>query len=206
MASARDDNEKTNNGSRAESTPPHEGAAGPPMTPAMTPGASPARRSLLKVAALACGAAAIATMAVPAVYVLAPDRRAGNGGRWIRTLHLDALPDGEPTRVVLIADVRDAWTLAKDQELGAVWLLRKGEAVTALSAVCPHLGCAIDARKGAPGFACPCHDSDFGAAGERLTGPSPRGMDPLATRLEDGYVMVDFREYRQGSKERVEVG
>ena len=171
-------------------------------------GPATSRRSLLKGVAVGSCAAAAAAVVTASVVVAAPDARAGMGasGRWIRTLRLDALADGEAKRVVLVADVRDAWTLAKDQELGAVWLVRKGERVVAFSAVCPHLGCAIDARKGAMGFTCPCHDSDFGAGGERLDGPSPRGMDSLATRIDEGFVAVEYREFRQGSKDRVEVG
>ena len=51
---------------------------------------------------------------------------AAGAGRWIKTVTVDSLPEGEPKRVALVADHRDAWTLEKDVELGAAWLLRKG--------------------------------------------------------------------------------
>jgi Rieske Fe-S protein len=72
--------------------------------------------------------------------------------------------------------------------------------------VCPHLGCAIDRSATGPGFNCPCHDSTFDAQGRCLTGPSPRGLDSLDTRIEDGFVMVDYRRFRQGTPEKVPVG
>lgn len=94
-----------------------------------------------------------------------------------------------------------------DRRLGAVWLIRRGEAahtLQALSAVCPHLGCLID-RQG-DGFNCPCHVSAFTAEGRALDGPSPRGMDPLEVRVRDGNVMVKWVRFRLGTSDRVKEG
>jgi Rieske Fe-S protein len=113
---------------------------------------------------------------------------------------IDSLTEGEPKRVALVADRHDAWTLEKDVELGAAWLLKKGGDVVAWSTVCPHLGCAVD--KSAAGFNCPCHDSAFDADGKRLNGPSPRGLDTLATKVEDGAVHIEFQRFRQGTPEK----
>ena len=80
---------------------------------------------------------------------------------------------GSPSACALVADHRDAWTLEKQVQLGAAWLLREGDAVKAWSTTCPHLGCAVDRSASAPGFYCPCHDSSFDPDGRRLSGPSP---------------------------------
>jgi Rieske Fe-S protein len=64
----------------------------------------------------------------------------------------------------------------------------------------------VDVASGGSGFACPCHTSAFDGDGHRTGGPAPRGMDPLETRVEDGFVLVDFRRYRMSVPERVEVG
>ena len=37
-------------------------------------------------------------------------------------------------------------------------------------------------------------------------GPTPRDMDPLEVRVENGFVLVRFRRYRMGTADRVEVG
>ena len=166
--------------------------------------ASTDRRTLLKLV-MGGGAAALGTAVVaPAVAFVLPARGGDAGHRWVRTVPLDALSDGVPFRVKIISDQRDAWKLEKDAELGSVWLVRDGEKVRALSVVCPHLGCAIVAS--GEGFACPCHDSSFDGDGERRSGPSPRDMDPLETRIVTGSVEVDFRRYRQGTPERIEIG
>ncbi|MDP8999521.1 MAG: ubiquinol-cytochrome c reductase iron-sulfur subunit [Myxococcota bacterium] len=165
------------------------------------------RRTALKTLVVAGGAVGCGALAAPAVrLLLAPAGGGSVGGRWIRTLRLDALSDGEPKRASLIADHRDAWTLEKAVELGAVWLLRTGEGVRAWSVTCPHLGCAIDRGANAVGFNCPCHDSSFDPDGRRLSGPSPRDLDALATRVEDGFVLVEFRRFQQGIAEKVTVG
>jgi menaquinol-cytochrome c reductase iron-sulfur subunit len=93
-------------------------------------------------------------------------------------------------------------------ELGSVWLVRRGDTVLAFSSVCPHLGCSVNAvgvTEGKPGgFACPCHTSAFDEAGKRTSGPSPRDLDPLNTKIEDGFVAVEFRRFRIGIEDRVE--
>jgi cytochrome b6-f complex iron-sulfur subunit/menaquinol-cytochrome c reductase iron-sulfur subunit len=164
------------------------------------------RRNLLKVV-LASGVAALGVATVaPAVAFVLPKHRTGSGGRWVRTVRLDALGEGIPHKVKIVTEERDAWKLERNAELGAVWLVRNGDAVRALAVVCPHLGCSIGASDDGSGFVCPCHDSSFDAGGKRRDGPSPRDMDVLETRIANDYVEVDFRRYRQGTPDRVEIG
>lgn len=126
--------------------------------------------------------------------------------RWLRAVKLEDLPEGEPRRLAMVGDARDAFTVTPAEQLGSVWLIRKGSEVRALSAICPHLGCSVDLGPDKKGFACPCHTSSFGPDGATQSGPSPRAMDTLATRVKDGWVEVDFRKYRQGIAEKKEIG
>jgi menaquinol-cytochrome c reductase iron-sulfur subunit len=160
------------------------------------------RRGL--VLATVAGACAIgAAAAGPALaFVAAPLSGKRGSGRWVRTLKLEQLKEGEPKRVAVIDDRRDAWTIEKHVELGSVWLVRRGAEVVAFSAVCPHLGCSVNAVDA--GFACPCHTSAFETNGTRKSGPSPRDLDRLATRIEEGHVAVDFRRFRIGIPEKIE--
>jgi Rieske Fe-S protein len=121
---------------------------------------------------------------------------------------LDQLKEGEPRRIAIIDDRRDAWMVERAVELGSAWLIRRGDKVIAFSSVCPHLGCSVNAvvaveGKGG-GFSCPCHTSAFDEAGKRTGGPSPRDLDPLATKVDDGFVAVEFRRFRIGVEDRVE--
>lgn len=165
------------------------------------------RRGALKVLAIVSGAAACGAIGAPGAKMLAAAAKSGGGGkeRWIRAARLDALEEGVPKRVAIIADARDAWTVERSKELGAVWLVRRGGNVECLSATCPHLGCTIGHDEKA-GFFCPCHESSFAPDGARTSGPSPRALDRLQTRVVDGAVEVDFRKFRQGIPERIEIG
>lgn len=176
----------------------------------------PDRRTALKVVsggALAVGGAAVATpslgrVAGPAVTTPRPERPgahpAGAGADeagWYRVAELSALRPGEPFQATVRGDEVDAWSVAPDRRLGAVWLLREaGDAVRALSAECPHVGCQIERAERV--FRCPCHVSDFDLQGRCLTGPSPRAMDPLDVRVRDGGVFVRFVRYRLGTAAR----
>ena len=164
------------------------------------------RRRALSLLIAAGGAAFACALAAPAaVFVTAPLRARGKGGpNWVKTVRLAALEEGVPKKVGIVADQRDAWTVARDVELGAVWLVREGDGVRALSATCPHLGCSIQVLA-SRAFACPCHTSEFDPRGHKVSGPSPRDMDALETKIEGDYVLVDFHRFRTGTEERVEV-
>lgn len=128
-------------------------------------------------------------------------------GRFVRVATLDALEPGKPVKVPIVGDVIDSWTRSPRRRLGAVWVVRgQGESVKVFTVVCPHLGCGIDHREGSDRFECPCHDSVFAIDGARRSGPSPRDMDALETKVERGEVLVRFAKYKQGTSDKREVG
>jgi len=168
------------------------------------------RRGALKTIVVGGSAVFVAGTAGPAIK-LAMAPALGNTkteGRWIRVARLADLKDGEPKRVPVISEVVDAWTKYAKENVGAVWLLRNRDEVRALSVTCPHLGCGIE--KSATGFGCPCHTSAFDANGKRVSGPSPRDMDPIDARVvgdkDERTVEVRFKKYRQGVPDREEIG
>ena len=60
------------------------------------------------------------------------------------------------------------------------WVENHQGNLTALDAVCTHLGCLVQERKTAvPGFHCPCHGSEFGEDGAVEQGPAERPLRPL---------------------------
>ncbi|WP_233561495.1 ubiquinol-cytochrome c reductase iron-sulfur subunit [Sorangium cellulosum] len=168
------------------------------------------RRGALKALVAIGGLAYAGALAAPAASFLSGSA-AGNAGsaggreRWVRVGRLADLPPDEPRRLKVVGEERDAFTVAKDQMLGAIWVIREGEKIRAMSATCPHLGCGVELNDDKKSFNCPCHSSRFALSGVPETGPSPRPMDPLATRVVDGWVEVDFRRYRDGTAELQEI-
>jgi Rieske Fe-S protein len=127
------------------------------------------RRRLLTVVACGAGAATAGVAAVPAagLVVGAADAngpgRAAQGDGWTRLGRLDELPEGRPVQRPIVGAEGDAWTVAPQRQLGAVFLLREGNTVRSWSAICPHVGCLVewdDAR-----YICRCHDSAFARDG-----------------------------------------
>jgi Rieske Fe-S protein len=153
----------------------------------------PKRRKLLIV--LGAGAAAAAASAPVGAGLLAPVRTTTvrEGEDYVDIGALDEILEGHPLRVVIRSDREDAWTTFRNVELGAAWILKgEGGQVTAFSSVCPHLGCAVDFDQKSDCFACPCHDGVFAKGGEKISGPAPRGLDRLQSRVENGRVLVRF--------------
>ena len=56
-------------------------------------------------------------------------------------------------------------------------LLHPGNSFYALSLVCPHLGCQIEAV--GDGFTCPCHGSQFSRDGRLVSGPAQNPLRQL---------------------------
>jgi menaquinol-cytochrome c reductase iron-sulfur subunit len=181
---------------RSEPTAPNPGAHHDP----------PRRGALRSLVTLGTVAYAGALAAPAAAFLAGAAGGSGGGQRWLRVAALADLPNGQPHRVKVVGNERDAFTVTRDELLGSVWLIREGDRVRALSATCPHLGCAVDLSADRKSFGCPCHTSRFGLSGDAEAGPSPRGMDPLTVRIRDGVVEIDFRRYRQGITERKELG
>lgn len=141
---------------------------------------------------------------IPAALVASwPTRAPRRSDGAVDVGELARLPDGVPVRVpIRVVRQIDAWTAFTDVTLGAAWLVRQGDAVRALSTVCPHAGCSVDWERDKSCFACPCHGSAFAKDGARTDGPSPRGMDPLEVEIKSGRVLVTYRRFRQGVGDR----
>lgn len=166
-------------------------------------GAAPdaTRRRLLGAGVAALGAGIGAATLVPALanlgYPLQEPTVSGTEE------FLEAGPASQfgevPLKVELRADRVDAWSRVDDVKVGSAWVLRAQGQLVAFSAVCPHLGCAIDWDGDAGRFACPCHDSTFERDGACRGGPAPRGLDRLEVQENDGLVKIRWRRFPQGA-------
>lgn len=141
------------------------------------------RRGLYQGAIFVLGGLIGAGLGIPAAaYLLLGPKESEDAEGWSDAGLVGALPEGEPLRLILERQRRDAWKL--ENEKVAVWAVRKGDQVTAFSPKCPHLGCGVNWNNESGQFDCPCHDSSFSAQGEVLGGPAPRSLDRHETRIE----------------------
>lgn len=106
---------------------------------------------------------------------------------------------------VIAPVVKDAWMTARDLVLGAAWVRRPSDTeIHAVSATCPHLGCAIGWDPATNNFLCPCHNSRFADNGDVVanTGPAKRGLDPLPIEIKDGRLRLTWIYYKLDTAER----
>lgn len=162
------------------------------------------RRKFLKVATCAVGGGVGLAVGVPVLTLLGDPARKVTVTTPSTPLDLGPAErfrtGAPPRRVDVIAPVvKDAWTAARNVVLGAAWIQRTApDRIVALSAVCPHLGCAVGWDAAAGNFLCPCHDSRFSVAGAKLTGPSERGLDELPLQVVDGRLQLTWIRFKPG--------
>lgn len=74
-----------------------------------------------------------------------------------------------------------------------VVVVRQGNEIHALSAVCTHLGCIVQAKeKGGPGVLyCPCHEAFFDVkTGKVLGGPAPRPLEVYPVKQTQDQIII----------------
>ena len=127
---------------------------------------------------------------------------------------IDTLDD-TPQRFPIIDDVVDAWVTTPRQTIGNVYVRKISDTeVLAWQALCPHAGCILAVKTTENPktkntellFACPCHVAHFDLEGNLLdTKPdSPRNMDSLEARVEDGKVYVRFQNFQFGVAAKIQ--
>jgi menaquinol-cytochrome c reductase iron-sulfur subunit len=153
-------------------------------------------------------------IAVPAIaFLVSPLRRRKSDPSTdsFETLtSLSQLSVGVPRSFAVIKDRIDAWVKYPSEPVGSVWLVRQPRGATpevvALSAECPHLGCAINLTPGGKSFQCPCHTSAFDLEGQPQNRVPPRPMDRLDVELTaepDPKVKVKFQRFRTLAQEKI---
>jgi len=78
----------------------------------------------------------------------------------------------------------------------SVYIVKVGSTLRALSPVCPHRGCTIAWDDNEGRFLCPCHGGVFAPDGAYESGPPPRSLDVLQTRVVGSRLLVRYQNFR----------
>ena len=82
----------------------------------------------------------------------------------------------------------DSATFLSDQRL---FVFNEPDGFYVISAICWHLGCTV--KRGGPGFACPCHGSQYDANGQVIQGPAPKPLEWYSLSVSPrGRLVVDL--------------
>ncbi len=151
--------------------------------------ASSSRRGLLVSTMIGMGGIITGALLAPAVaYLFARPKRTAPE-TWVEVADVSALPAGQPTEVLFQRRRVDGWKVLNEKS--SAWVVKTGDAEAfALSPACTHLGCAYSWSAERKEFQCPCHTSNFSIDGTVLSGPAPRPLDRLATRIVNGKLQV----------------
>jgi len=123
---------------------------------------------------------------------------------WIDAGAVTALPSGEPREFRIYEKVRDGWL--KTTVSKSVWAVKQASGdVVVYSGLCPHLGCGFRWNREKQQFQCPCHTAAFGLDGRVLGGPPPRPLDTLQSKIEEGRLLVIYKEFKAGSAAKIEL-
>jgi len=144
------------------------------------------------------------SLAIPlAGYVISPTLKRRES-KWTEVGKIDELTGGTPKALDYVATIRDGYVESKIHK--AVWAVKQpDDAVTVFSPMCTHLGCGYTWNDEEKKFKCPCHGSVYDISGQVLAGPAPRPLDRLPAKVENGRVLVMYKEFKSGSREQTEI-
>jgi len=101
-----------------------------------------------------------------------------------------------PMKRLITVEQRDGWRKIVSEKPIYILPMKDG-LIRVLSPICPHLGCSIPWNETKQEFICPCHSAVFGKDGSRISGPAPRAMDDLESKIENGMLKVRYQYFRQ---------
>jgi menaquinol-cytochrome c reductase iron-sulfur subunit len=113
-------------------------------------------------------------------------------------------PQGQPIKLNFTDVETDAYLhTEKSQE---VWVIKHSPTeATVFSPVCPHMGCHSNWNGESKKFICPCHGSIFSITGKVEGGPSPRALDTLSHKIENGALYVQWEQFQTGVAKKVRI-
>ena len=144
------------------------------------------------------------SLAIPIVgYVISPAFKRQKK-EWVPVGDLDDLPVGEPKDLQYTETVKDGWHNTTSTK--GIWAIKHpGNQVTVFSPICPHLGCGYRWDSKDRLFKCPCHGSIYDIDGNVKGGPAPRPLDTLPNKVENGQLLVIYKQYKSGLSKQVEL-
>ena len=154
------------------------------------------RRTFLQILPLGVLGAVLASIGGAALRFLRP-RLSVASDNWLDVGRLSELTGPTPLSRKIVAEQIAGWAVTTEEHNVFVLPAKNNQV---LSAICPHEGCEVMWEQNSNRFACPCHESFFAADGSKISGPSPRGLDPLPVRVQDGKLQVQYVSKEQATR------
>ncbi len=129
-------------------------------------------------------------------FAIDPLLRVSQETEWTDLGSVDDLGDlSTPQKKTISITQLDGWRKVNSEKV--VYVIKGADGQPAvLTAVCPHLGCSVKYVDDDHQFKCPCHGGKFAATGKLISGPPPRDMDSLESKIEEGHLKVRYQSFR----------
>lgn len=138
----------------------------------------PGRRSFLGLALGAMAAALTGWFAsIGLRYLWPPPELAGTKG-------------GDGQTVIALSEVPIGDSKKLRHKGKAVIVVRTAAGVSAVSAVCTHLGCLVNWEADAKELVCPCHGAHFDLEGTVRGGPAPRALERIEAKIVGDQIVL----------------
>jgi Rieske Fe-S protein len=149
------------------------------------------RRQFLEITFWAVtGVVTLGVAGVGARFV-AGDSLDPTSSNWVQVGSLTDLDASAVNRVNYTLKAKDAWR--EVEQTGVLYAYSvDGTTYTVLDASCPHLGCVVQWQPDTNTYVCPCHSGVFTREGAVISGPPPRPMRRLETKVEDGILWAQI--------------
>jgi cytochrome b6-f complex iron-sulfur subunit len=111
----------------------------------------------------------------------------------------------EPSQKFRAGIVRDYPLGVTIDKPNRVWIIRNERGLYAMWARCTHLGCTPNWFPAESRFRCPCHGSNYTAAGDVIAGPAPKPLWRVqVTQTPQGELIIDkaVMENRPGPRDK----
>jgi Rieske Fe-S protein len=142
--------------------------------------------------------------AIPFLGTLLAKPSAGTKEDYLGIGPVGALKAGEPVSLTFTEVQQEAYV--RQTVVRNVWAVKETSGdVVVFSPVCPHLGCQYTWDAASRHFVCPCHASVWQIDGKRIGGPTPRNLDTLPSKVENGTLMVKWEQYKLATPEKTPI-
>jgi menaquinol-cytochrome c reductase iron-sulfur subunit len=135
------------------------------------------------------GAAILTALGLPALaYLLVPPKLQQKDD-WFSVGDITGLTPNVPAEMTYRRNTVDGWKVTSEKS--TVWVVKQPDSsVVAFAPQCTHLACPYHWDESKSEFLCPCHASVFSIDGKVVSGPAPRPLDRLATKVDGNKLLV----------------
>ncbi len=155
------------------------------------------RRNFFKLVSGAFTGIIVFTLGIPLVDSIVGTIKKTKNRTYSKLTSVNSIPENNPVNLPFTMTEEDAYI--KNIQPENVWAVKLNEPeVTVYSPICPHLGCRYQWHPDRKLFICPCHHSIFKLDGQVVSGPAPRPLDTLPTKVKNNYLYVLWERFKPG--------